>query len=139
MNETHFNGKENFVINVHNVICDVLMSRRSAIHDEVLKNFGLCLNFKMLDVEFNDRLQDMPQNIKLIDEHFKHKFVHFFLFIKEENITNPVNMCKLLIGDLRSLFPNVTAILKTFLTIYIAQRFVTHSKITIEISYLNSI
>jgi hypothetical protein len=38
-------------------------------------------------------------------------------YLKSENITNPIEMYKLLIGDLQCSFPNVETILRIFLTL----------------------
>uniref|UniRef100_A0A0K0DZX3 Dimer_Tnp_hAT domain-containing protein n=1 Tax=Strongyloides stercoralis TaxID=6248 RepID=A0A0K0DZX3_STRER len=125
INGAQFNAKEKFVLNVHNVICNVLiseLSRRSDIYGEILKDFGLFFNFTMSDVQFNDCVEKLCIKYKNdIDvENFKDELIQFIAFIKEENVTDPVGMYKLIIGGLQSTFPNVETILKIFLTIPIS-------------------
>ena len=84
----------------------------------------------MPEVQFNEGVENMCTkyqndiNIKNLND----ELIHFIDFVlKEENVTNPVDMYKLLIGDLQSTFRNVETILKIFLTIPIC---ITSSKRT---------
>lgn len=85
-------GRELFVVETHNVICDKIateISTRSAIYKMVLNHFELFFNHNMTYDEINKDI------LKLADE------VHQFLkFIKEENIKCPFKMYKIIIDGL---------------------------------------
>lgn len=53
-------------------------------------------------------------------EYFRDEVTHFICYVKGENITNPADMYKLIIGGLQSTFPNVETVLKIFQTIPIS-------------------
>lgn len=124
-NETYFTPEQNFVINVHNVICDILISeidKRTVVYKDVIKDFQFFFDFQLTNIEFNECVERLMQKYKAdIDiEYFRDEVTHFICYVKGENITNPADMYKLIIGGLQSTFPNVETVLKIFLTIPIS-------------------
>jgi hypothetical protein len=120
--EINLGKKENFVINIHNYICDSLISEvltRSSMNNSLLKDFQLFFNFEINRNEFNECVERiiLKYNNDIDSKYFKEEIVHFVAYLKSENITNPIEMYKLLIGDLQCTFPNVETILRIFLTL----------------------
>ena len=125
-NETFLTGEQKFVINVHNVICDVLISeiaRRSVVYKNVLKDFQLFFDFQITIVEFNECVERLMVIYKSdIDvKYFKDEITQFICYVQEEKVNNPVEQYKFIIGGLQSTFPNVETILIIFLTIPISK------------------
>lgn len=125
VNETIFTGKHFFIVNVHNVICDVLiveLSSRSAIYNDVLGDFKLFIDHRLSESEIYMCIKNLQKKYEEdIDiDYFKDEIIHFIKFINRENIVDPHEMYKILIDGLKSTFPNVETILKIFLTMPIS-------------------
>ena len=118
-NDICFTGKQSFIINIHNVICDVLISdRRSIVYNDVLKDFQVFFKHNMSANEINESVKRLVTKYENdIDiEYFKDEVLHFIKYVQEENVSNPVEMYRLLVDGLQSTFPNVETILRIFLT-----------------------
>ncbi|CAH0563142.1 unnamed protein product [Brassicogethes aeneus] len=115
-NDTCFDGRQSFIVNIHNVICEI--SRRSTVSNDILRYFQVFFNDKIS----NDKILRCVGGLSLKYSHdidskyFKDEVIHFIKYAKEENVSDPVNMYKLLKDVLQSTFPNVETILRIFLT-----------------------
>ncbi|GBN66677.1 Zinc finger MYM-type protein 1 [Araneus ventricosus] len=114
--------KQSFIINVHNVICDILiaeLTQRSTTYNNILNDFQIFFDGKLEEKAFETCVTNLiTKYADDIEAHyFKDEVKHFIKYTKNEKVTNPMHMYKLIKDGLQSTFPNVETILKIFLTL----------------------
>ncbi|KAB0805389.1 hypothetical protein PPYR_02359 [Photinus pyralis] len=120
-------GKQAFVVNTYNVICDTLIgeiSRRSEVYKEVVKDFQIFFTDDPSQDEINTCVEKLGRKYaKDIDStNLTEEVIHFLQYIKEEDVPtrDPGRLYKIVIDGLQSTFPNIETILKIFLTMPIS-------------------
>lgn len=95
-NEVILAGKEMFIINTFNVVCDKLIAeinRRTKVYANILDIFKTFINLDLDETKFSTNIDKLISIYKNdIDlEKVKNEVIQFLLFIKEENIWNNMN------------------------------------------------
>ena len=123
-NETILSGKESFIADSHNVICDALIMNRNirmTAYSNLNEKFGFLYNYTKACEEDITRCAKQFQNIYSgdIDVNFPNELIHFRAFVKNQN--SPEESLKRIRSlNISDTFPNVDSALHVFLTLPIS-------------------
>lgn len=125
-NEVVLSGKQKFVVNTMNVVCDRLiaeLNKRMDAYKVINTRFGIFFNFNedLHGREFQSMIEELKTayhtDIECANTIFEEEVRHFVMHAKAEKLQTPVEMYQLILGGLKSTFPNVETILRIFMTI----------------------
>ncbi|XP_031335363.1 zinc finger MYM-type protein 1-like [Photinus pyralis] len=125
-NNTILSGRENFIVNTVNIICDTLMGEidnRIKAYTEINNRFGLFFNFELSKIEVNSMITKL---ITIYTDDIdaavtRDELLQFLAYAKEECLYSPMKMYEhLILCGLKSTFPNVETLLRIYHTIPIS-------------------
>lgn len=124
-NDVVFTGRENFIVNTVNIICDTLImeidSRMKACR-AINSRFGLFFNLDLSESEVNLMITEVISTYEddINCDITRDELLQFLSYAKEQGLQSPTKMYEHLVRGLKSTFPNVETLLRIYLTIPIS-------------------
>ncbi|KAG5876235.1 hypothetical protein JTB14_000879 [Gonioctena quinquepunctata] len=111
-NEIYLTGKNAFIVNIHNIVCDGLimeLGNRSDVYENIVDDFRILFYLNISENAINLRseksIRKYSRAIDIIQ--FEGEVLQFLKFLEEVNMTDPAGICNLLIEGLQSTSPKV--------------------------------